>query len=300
MIRFYHTVGLRIGSILYYIPTMRRYAKHPERYSEEDCHELAKVMIAKVVKTARTTTTAYGLENLPQDGGYILFSNHQGKYDALGITMAHPRPCRVLMNLKRSKMPLANEYVMLVRGKRIDADSPRQQIGCLQEIAREVKDGSVYLIFPEGGYRRDQDNVMNTFHSGCMRSALDSERPIVPVALIDSFKPFGQKDMKPVHTEVHFLPPIPYEEYRHMRPAEVAELVQTRIAAHMESVLGYCVAAQIEKPAYKAARKAACEADRATVAETADRATAADMTDTVAEEPTVPAEGDARLCEQVS
>ena len=36
---------------------------------------------------------------------------------------------------------------------------------------------------------------MNPFRSGCIRSALISERPIVPVAIIDSFKPFGIKGL---------------------------------------------------------------------------------------------------------
>ncbi len=255
VIRFYYTIVMRIGSIIHFVPKMRHYAKHPETYSEEDCLALAKIMIAKVAKTARTTTSVYGVENLPEDGGFILFSNHQGKYDALGIMAALPRPCRVLMNLRRSKMPIANEFVSLVRGKRLDAASPRQQITCLREIGEEVRNGASYLIFPEGGYRPDQDNTMNLFHNGCMRAALLSERPIVPVALIDSFKPFGQKDLKPVHTQVHFLPPIPYEEFRDLRPAEVAALVQGRIAAHMESVLGESVWTPAPAPAAERADK---------------------------------------------
>ncbi len=238
MFRFYYTIVMRIGSIIHFVPKMRHYARHPERYSEEDCHALCKVMIDKVARTARTTTSYYGLDNLPAEGGYILFSNHQGKYDALGIMNGHPRPCRVLMNLKRSKMPIANEYVSLVRGKRIDHENIRQQMQCIKEIGEEVKDGKVYLIFPEGGYRKNQDNYMNRFRSGCIRAALWSERPIVPVALIDSFKPFGSKGLSPVHTQVHFLPPIPYEEFRELKPAAISRLLQERIATYMEGILG--------------------------------------------------------------
>ena len=51
MFRFYYTIVMRIGSIIHFVPKMRKYAKHPEIYSEEDCHELAKIMIAKVAKT---------------------------------------------------------------------------------------------------------------------------------------------------------------------------------------------------------------------------------------------------------
>ena len=171
-----------------------------------------------------------------------MYANHQGKYDALGIMWGHPRPCRVLMNLKRSKMPIANEYVSLVRGKRIDHTDLRQQVRCINEISEEVKDGKIYLIFPEGGYRKHgQDNRMNPFRSGCIRSAVKSGCPIVPVALIDSYKPFGIKGLRAVHTQVHFLPPIPYEEFGHLTSVEISGILQKRIASHMESVLGYSV-----------------------------------------------------------
>ncbi len=238
MFRFYYTIVMRIGSIIHFVPKMRHYAKHPERYSEADCHALCNIMIDKVAKTARATTSYYGLENLPTEGGYILYANHQGKYDVLGITRGHPRPCRVLMNLKRSKMPIANEYVSLVRGKRIDSANIRQQMACINEIGDEVKAGACYIIFPEGGYRKDQDNRMNPFRTGCFRSAIRSERPIVPVALIDSFKPFGIKGLAKVHTQVHFLKPIPYEAFRDLRPREIADLVQGSIADAMREVLG--------------------------------------------------------------
>lgn len=251
MFRFYYTIVMRIPSIIRFVPKMRRYVKHPERYSEEDCHALCKVMIAKVAKTARTTTSYFGMENLPAEGGYILYANHQGKYDALGIMWGLPRPCRVLMDAKRSKMPIANEYVALVRGKRIDRGSVRQQVQCINEIGEEVRDGKVYLIFPEGGYRKDQNNVMNPFHSGCIRSATLSGRPIVPVALIDSYKPFGIKGLSAVHTQVHFLPPIPYEEFAHRSAAEVAGMIQARIADRMEEVLGYSVRTEEKKKADK-------------------------------------------------
>lgn len=69
MFRFYYTIVMRVHSIAWFVPKMRRYAKHPERYSEEDCHALCRVMIAKVAKTARTTTSYFGAEGLPQEGG---------------------------------------------------------------------------------------------------------------------------------------------------------------------------------------------------------------------------------------
>ena len=238
MLRLIYVVIMRIFSIMYFVPKMRKYARHPEKYSEKDCHELAKIMIRKVAKTSRITTRVYGLEHLPEDQGYLLCPNHQSKFDALGIMNEHPRPCRVLMDLKRSKLPLANEYVALVRGKRLDKNNIRQQVKCFREIAEEVASGKVYLIFPEGGYVKGQTNVMGTFHGGCLRAAMNAQSPVVPVALVDFWKTFGRNSLKKVETEVYFLPPIPYDEYHGMNTSSLANLVQRRIAEKITEVTG--------------------------------------------------------------
>ena len=33
----------------------------------------------------------YGRENIPTDSNYIMYPNHQGKYDALGIILAQEK-----------------------------------------------------------------------------------------------------------------------------------------------------------------------------------------------------------------
>ena len=193
-------------------------------------------MIAKVAKTARITTCVRGRLVLPTEGGYILYANHQGKWDALGIMSGHDRPCRVLMDKKRSEMPLANEFIDLIRGKRIDRGNIRQQARCLREIADEVREGHVYLIFPEGGYGKHQGNRLGKFRTGCFRAAYDAQCPVVPVALVDSYRPFGENSLRHVKTEVHFLPPIAYEDYKDIKPAELAAMVRCRIEEKIREV----------------------------------------------------------------
>ena len=56
----------------------------------------------------------------------------------------------------------------------------------------------------------------------------------MPVALVDSYKPFGLNSLRKVRTQVHFLAPIYYEEYAGMKTSEIAELVKSRIASVMD------------------------------------------------------------------
>ena len=163
-----------------------------------------------------------------------MYSNHQGKYDAVGILSGHKRPCSVLMDSKRSKMFIAKQFVDLLRGQRIDRNSTRQQKRTLHNIGNEVNDGRVYLIFPEGGYRKDQDNATNEFKYGCFVCSLSSKTPIVPVAIVDSYKPFGISSLKRVTTKVIFLPPIRHEEYADMKAKDLSLLVKEQIDTEIQ------------------------------------------------------------------
>ncbi len=235
MLRFVYVVVLRVFSIMYFVPKMAYYAKHPEKYSEEERYALAQNVIAKVTKTARVKTEYIGKENIPEESGYIMYSNHQGKYDALGIFAGHDKPCSVLMDKKRSQMFIAKQFIDLIGGQRIEKENPIQQLRTLDAIAKEVRNEKKnYLIFPEGGYSKKTDNSMEDFKYGCFTSAVKAKCTIVPIALIDSYKPFGQNSLRKVHTKVIYLDPIPYEEYADMKPKELSIYVQEKICAEIE------------------------------------------------------------------
>ncbi|MBO5937912.1 MAG: 1-acyl-sn-glycerol-3-phosphate acyltransferase [Clostridia bacterium] len=234
MLRFIYVIIMRIFSIMYFVPKMAYYAKHPEKYSEEDCYRLAQDVMDRVRRTARTTTEYFGVENLPEEGGYLLAANHQSKYDGLGILLGHKKPCSVLMDKKRSNMFIAKQFVDMLKGKRLDRTSPRQQIGTLHEMADELRAGRNYLVFPEGGYGKKRDNSLSEFKYGCFTMALRAECTIVPVAIIDCWKTFSVNSLRKVRTKVVYCEPIPYEEYRDLRAKQIAELVKNRIAAAIE------------------------------------------------------------------
>ena len=70
---------------------------------------------------------------------------------------------------------------------------------------------------------------MLDFHSGSFKCATKAKCPILPVALIDSFKVLDQKGSKQVTVQLHYLEPIYYEEYKGLSTVELAKLVRTRI-----------------------------------------------------------------------
>ena len=72
------------------------------------------------------------------------------------------------------------------------------------------------------------------FKGGSFKAATKAKCPIVPVALVNSFKPFDTNSIKQVNVEVHFLKPMLYEEYKDMKTTEIANEVKKRIAEVVE------------------------------------------------------------------
>lgn len=228
VIRFFYVI-LGNAHRIWMIPTMGYYAKHTEKYSETFRYEYDRHVIRLMNHRGRIQTKAYGLEHLPEDGGYVMFANHQGKYDALGIMLSHEKPCSVVMDDARSHFPLVKQFIDLVQGKRLKLDDLRQAAGIIREVSKEVRQGRKFIIFPSGGYKHRNGNYVDRFKPGSFKSAMRAKAPIVPVALIDSWKVFDLWSLRKVETKVLFLKPLYYEDYREMSSVEICNLVYQRI-----------------------------------------------------------------------
>lgn len=234
MLRFVQVIVCNIHRV-YMIPKMAYMTKHPEKYTEEECYRYARLTVSRMTKSGHITTNGYGMENLPEEGGYVMFPNHQGKYDALGIICTHDKPCSVVIDDAKSHVILTGQFIDLIHGKRMIKDDLRQTVQLIREVSEETAAGRKYIIFPEGGYYHNHNEVRD-FKPGCFKSAMRAKVPIVPVVLIDSYKVFEEWSMKKVVTQVHYLPPIFYDEYKGMSTKEVSDIVHERIKEHIRKV----------------------------------------------------------------
>lgn len=228
MIRFIYVITRNLFRAPYIIPMMRYMTQHPEKYSEKRRYKLAAHMVYLMKRSGKITTICTGTENLPKEGGYIMYPNHQGKYDALGIISCHEEPCSLVIDRNKSQGLLVKEFIDLLEGKRMDINDVRQAMKIVLEVADEASRGKRFILFPEGGYDHNHNHVEN-FKAGSFKSAVKAKVPIVPVALIDSYKVFNSFHFGKVTTQVHFLKPIYPEEYRGMKTQEIAAIVKERI-----------------------------------------------------------------------
>lgn len=211
-----------------------RYAKHPEKYSEEEMYRHIQYILKRAVRGGNIDLQVSGTENIPKEGGFMLYANHQGMFDVLAVAATCDIPVGAVLKKELYDIPFLHQVAICTRSFPMDREDVRQSLTVIQSVIREVKAGRNYLIFPEGTRSRN-GNQMGQFHSGSFRCATRSKCPIVPVALVDSFKVLDQKGSKPVTVQIHYLKPICWEEYGNLKTTELAALVKARIAQAIEA-----------------------------------------------------------------
>ncbi len=196
--------------------------------------EEAYAVVKKVTKAAnragRVKIESYGLENIPEENGFVFFPNHQGLFDVLVFLESCPVPFSFVIKKEASNIILLKQVIAALKSISIDREDIRQSMQVINQVTEEVKKGRNFLIFAEGT-RSKNGNRLLPFKGGTFKSAVKAKCPIVPCALIDSFKPFDEKSIAPVTVKLVYLKPICYNEYAGMKTPEIADMVKARIEA---------------------------------------------------------------------
>lgn len=204
------------------------YASHVDKYTDEEHYKLLKFIDRRANKCGNVHIDAHGVENIPKENGFMFFPNHQGLYDVLAIMEACPVPFSVVAKKEVADIPFLKQVFACLRAYMLDRDDVRQAMQVIIDVSNEVKNGRNYLIFPEGT-RSKNGNQIGEFKGGSFKAATKAKCPIIPIAMIDSFKPFDTKSIRQVTVQVHFLEPLYYEEYKDMKTTEIASIVHDRI-----------------------------------------------------------------------
>lgn len=210
-----------------------RCAANVDNYTEEERNQLLRKIVGYANRGGNVTIKATGIEHIPNQNGFIMYPNHQGMYDMLALLDVCPKPLSVVSKKEVANIPLLRSIFKVDKAIFIDREDVKQSMQVIIQVAKEVSEGRNFVIFPEGT-RSKNGNVVGDFKGGSFKAAMKAKCPIVPVALIDSFKPFDTNSIAHVTVQVHVLEPMPYEEYKDMKTVEIADEVRRRIIETIE------------------------------------------------------------------
>ena len=191
-------------------------ASHVDKYTEEDNYEFLRWIVFRANKGGNVTIDVHGQENIPKQDGFMFFPNHQGLYDVLAIVEACTHPFSVVAKKEVENVPFLKQVFKIMKAFMIDREDVRQAMKTITSVTKE-------------GTRSKNGNNVGSFKGGSFKAATKAKCPIIPVALVDSFKPFDTNSTRPVTVQVHFLKPMLYEDYKDMKTVEIAAAVEQQI-----------------------------------------------------------------------
>ena len=216
--------------------TIHRMGREEDSHTRQERYDYIARMVKRIIRYGRVNLVIKGQENIPDHDGFIIFPNHQGLFDMLALFASCPRPLSVVIKKEAANWILVKDVLAATRSLSMDREDIKSQVKVISEVGKRVKDGENFVIFAEG-HRSRKGNEILEFKSGTFKSATKASCPIVPVALINSFRPFDINSLKRETVEVHYLKPIDLEEYLSMNTAQIAQMVQNRIEEEIKNTL---------------------------------------------------------------
>ena len=161
---------------------------------------------------------AEGTENVPEEGGAILASNHLSYSDWLFMPLTITRRVTFVAKAEYFTTPgikgwLQKTFFSGAGQVPIDRSSGTAAAGAMATGLRILESGELFGIYPEG--TRSGDGRLYRGKTGVARMALDAKVPVIPLAVVgtDIVAPPGKIFGKFARPGVRFGKPLDFSRY---------------------------------------------------------------------------------------
>ena len=97
-----------------------RYAANPQKYSELEKYRHIQYILRRAVEGGNINLKVSGTENIPQDGGFMFYANHQGMFDVLAIAVTCDRPVGAVLKKELYNIPFIHQVALCTQSYAMD------------------------------------------------------------------------------------------------------------------------------------------------------------------------------------
>ena len=189
-----------------------------------------KLFAETIVDKLNITIDVKGEENIPSEGAFMVYSNHQGFADIPAICYAFRNHCQMGFVSKEEwrKYKVLRDAIVYTRSIFLDRGNPRAAIKALSEVKELLDMGFNMAIFPEGTRSKGPD--MGEFKAGSFKFAEKAKVPVLPLTLSGSYKLIEEKGTyQPCHIDITIHPLVHLEQMDKHQQKEAAEEIEKTI-----------------------------------------------------------------------
>ena len=168
-----------------------------------------------------------GLDVINNNRPAVFIFNHQSGIDPIILCRLLRRDIVGVAKVELKSHPIIGPLLAFGDTLFVDRDDKQSKSDLLQSADKVLSDTLSIAISPEG--TRSKKSELGQFRSGAFRLARTSNRPIVPIVIIDSSSvlPPRSLNMKPGKVHVKILDPIFPDDWSNLSPNEMAGNLHT-------------------------------------------------------------------------
>lgn len=182
------------------------------------------------LKASGAKVVVKGQENLQEGEQYVFVSNHRSYLDTATLFRYAGKRIGIVAKKELLKAPVLGQGMHYVNIIAIDRSNPERARRSMEKAREVMENGYSFGVFAEG--TRAMPGDLLPFKKGAFHLALQTGRPIVPVAIKNSDWMMGKKTgvAYPGTIEMVLLPPIDTADYSEEDVIELLNRTRAAIA----------------------------------------------------------------------
>lgn len=176
----------------------------------------------------------YGRENIPSET-FVCYANHKSDVDPVVLYSVLHTICSAVGKKSLFQVPVVKQCQPVFGAISLDRENDREAAKSMIQAIREIKEGMSMIIFPEGGIKTRETELMVDLKPGAYKLVTKTGVPLLPTTIIGSSKIKSRKFLKKIEVKVIFHPTISVAEYGEKNTQEIGEMVQHIINEGVES-----------------------------------------------------------------
>ncbi len=188
---------------------------------------------------AKSKVTILGLQNIPENGPYIIVANHRSMLD-ITLIQGYINPHTGFLAKKELDHFFSiGAFIRALGGELVDRNNPRDAIRAINNLIKRIKsENQVVALFPEG--TRSVDGKVHEFKGGSMKIIMKSKVPVLPIAIVgtNSSMPKGTFYIRKANITASVLPPIEPNAFENMKTVEFANLLRELVSNEVKKLEG--------------------------------------------------------------
>lgn len=207
----------------------------PQERTSRFYRAVAAVYAEAILNILRMRVHTVGLEQLPQNGRFLLVCNHLDNLDPVTLyRFFHKSGITFISKRENQTMFLIGKLMHKLRCQLLNRENDREALKTILKCVDMIRaDEASIAVFPEG--YTSKDHKLHPLRNGVFKIAQKAAVPIVVCTLQNTHNVFSNaRRLRPSHIELHLVGVIPAAELKGVTAVQVG----TRVHSMMASDLG--------------------------------------------------------------